>query len=656
MPARARDALLMLALDGTGDGRVLAAIRDGQRGLADLVPAERARLVDIKPGTHRVTFRHPLLRGAVVELSTGDERRRAHARLAELVSDQPDRRAWHLGEATIEPDEEVAALLERAARTIVQRGDGGGAMAALIRAADLSPAPSERARCLAGAAYLAASVAGDLRKAEALLAAARHADPDPTASVEAALAASFVLLNGDGEVATAHRLLLAATETTHRRDTSPMIAEEAFRTHLLVCHFGGRAELWESLRRHRADVGPGYPANRYLTAALVADPARSPRAALDRLGTEIESLPRIADPAAIVRIAGAATFVDRLPDCRQALRRVARDELDGGAVTSVIYASTLLAVEAYLTGQWDETQRLVAAAAELCDARGYRLLRRSADLVRAFLAAARGEVALAQALADEVIRWAAPRGVRHLQAGALYAGVLAALAQSDFETAYRHATKISPAGQLAPHEPHALWVMLDLVEVALRTDRAGEAAAHVRAMQEAGVGLVSSRLALLAGAAAAMIAPDETASEEFDRALAVRDAERWPFDLARVQLLYGERLRRARGMTQARMHLVAALEAFRRLGAATWAERAAMELRATGQTRPRIAQQAREALTPQELEIAMLAATGLSNKQIGHRLLLSHRTVGAHLYRVFPKLGINSRAALRDALPHQPAG
>jgi DNA-binding NarL/FixJ family response regulator len=107
-------------------------------------------------------------------------------------------------------------------------------------------------------------------------------------------------------------------------------------------------------------------------------------------------------------------------------------------------------------------------------------------------------------------------------------------------------------------------------------------------------------------------------------------------------------------MTEARVCLVAALEGFRRLGAKTWAERAAMELRATGQTRSQGRQPGREALTPQELEIAMLAATGMSNKQIGSRLFLSHRTVGAHLYRVFPKLGITSRAALRDALQHQP--
>ncbi len=655
IPPRSRDALLMMALDGAGDARVLEAIRDGQRGVVDLLPAEQARLVDIRPGTHRVTFRHPLIRAAVLDMSTGDERRRAHRRLADLMSDQPDRRAWHLGEATIEPDEEVAALLERAAHTKVQRGDGVAAVAALSRAAELSPAAGERARRLAGAAYLGASVTGDLRRAEALLADARHGDPDQAASVETAIAASSVLVHGDGEVATAHRLLREAIETAGGRDISPLTTEEAFRTFMLVCHFGGRAELWESLDRHVVDSGREFPVSLYLSATLVADPARSPRAALDRLDAEIESLTQLADPTEIVRIAGASAFVDRLPHCRQALRRVARDELDGGAVTSVIYANTLLALEAYLTGQWDEAQDLVQAATELCEARGYQLLRRNADAVRAFLAAGRGEATVAQALADEVIRWAAPRGVRHLHTSALYACVLAALAQSDFEAAYRHATKISPAGQLASHEPHALWVMTDLVEAALRTDRTREAFAHVQAMQQVGVARVSSRLALLSGAAAAMIAPEEEAMDLFDRSLAIREAERWPFDLARVHLLYGERLRRARGMTQSRVHLVAALETFRRLGATTWAERAAMELRATGQARPRTAQYDCEALTPQELEIAMLAATGLSNKQIGNRLFLSHRTVGAHLYRVFPKLGITSRAALRDALPHQPA-
>lgn len=375
IPPRSRDALLMMALDGTGDVRVLEVTGDRQHGLADLVPAERARLVDMNPDTHWLTFRHPLIRSAVVELSTADERRRAHGRLAELMSAQPDRRAWHLGEATIEPDEEVAALLEHAAHAILQRGGSDGAVAALIRASDLSPAARDRARRLADAAYISANVTGDLRHAEALLADARHADPARTSSAETAIATSFVLLNGDGDITTAHRLLLGAIETADGRDISPVTAEEALRTLVLVCHFGGRAELWESLDRHLINFGPELPASLYLSATLAADPARSPRSALDRLDAEVESLTPLADSTEIVRIAMASTFVDRLPSCRQALRRVARDELDGEAVTSAIYANTLLAFEAYLTGQWDEAQRFLEAATELSDARGYRLLR-----------------------------------------------------------------------------------------------------------------------------------------------------------------------------------------------------------------------------------------------------------------------------------------
>ena len=107
-------------------------------------------------------------------------------------------------------------------------------------------------------------------------------------------------------------------------------------------------------------------------------------------------------------------------------------------------------------------------------------------------------------------------------------------------------------------------------------------------------------------------------------------------------------------MKESRPHLAAALEIFERLGASPWASRAAGELRATGQTQPRADQPASDSLTPQERQIALLAAAGLTNKEIGQRLFLSHRTVGAHLYQIFPKLGITTRAALRDALASQP--
>jgi DNA-binding CsgD family transcriptional regulator len=651
IPDRSRYVLLLMALDSTSDARALKAIRASPHGPADLGPAERARLIESEPGTYRLAFRHPLIRAAVVELASAGERRRAHRHLAQLTRDQPDRRAWHLGQASTDPDEQVAALLDQAAHSVLGRGDGVAAIAALIRAADLSPRAQDRARRLADAAFLGANVTGELRNAEVLLADAQRANAGRAGSVEAATAAAMVLLNGDGDVTTAHRLLLGALQTADLRTASPLTAYRALRTLELVCNYGGRAELWELFNRQKASLNQ--PEVQRLNPGVVADPVRNHGQALDRLDAEIAALADQADSTEIIRVAGAATFVDRLPHCRSALHRVVRNEADTGAVTSTIYADTLLAFEAYLTGQWDEAQHLANVTASLCESRGYRLLGWNARAVSAFLAAGRGDAEGSQTAADEMIRWAVPRGVRHVQADAWYACVLVALARSDFEAAYQNAVKLSPAGEFAPYQPRAPWVMLDLVDAALRTGRAAEAAAHVQAIRQTQVAKVSSRLALLAGAAQALVAPDSQAPALFEAALAIDGAELWSFDLARVHLLGGERLRRLREASRSRFHLTTALDIFRRLGAAPWADRAAMELRATGQTRPRREQRyEHEALTSQELQIGQLAATGLSNKEIGARLYLSHRTVGAHLYRIFPKLGIASRAALRDALEH----
>jgi DNA-binding CsgD family transcriptional regulator len=146
------------------------------------------------------------------------------------------------------------------------------------------------------------------------------------------------------------------------------------------------------------------------------------------------------------------------------------------------------------------------------------------------------------------------------------------------------------------------------------------------------------------------VAPDAAFADLFQQALDIPEVERWPFDLARVQLLFGERLRRARSLTLAREQLAASREAFRRLGAVPWTRRAETELRAAGYAGTTPVHTRGIALTAQEREIAELAAAGRTNKEIAEQLFLSPRTVGAHLYKVFPKLGITSRAALRDAL------
>lgn len=196
---------------------------------------------------------------------------------------------------------------------------------------------------------------------------------------------------------------------------------------------------------------------------------------------------------------------------------------------------------------------------------------------------------------------------------------------------------------------------MDLVEAAVHTRRTAEAEAHVRAMRKAGVAALSPRLALLVAGSAALVAPDDGAVGCFEQALALPGAQDWPFDLARIRLAYGERLRRMRFVTEARAQLDAAAEVFEHLGARPWADRARGELRATRRSRTG-AKHGSVTLTAQEQEIAALAASGLTNKQIGERLHLSPRTVGSHLYQLFPKLGIASRAALRDALASLPGG
>ena len=535
---------------------------------------------------------------------------------------------------------------------------------------------ADRARRLARAAFTAASVTGDLRAAEDLLARAIRTDPEQTP--ENAIAASYLLISAAGDVATAHHLLTTADAVSGgNARTIPRDRDAALRALAHVCQAGGHAELWQAMRHQlgpQQDPGraTGYPSVAALTATL-ADPARVPPGVLARLDAEVAALAYGADPDRVTGVAAAGIYVDRLPACRHALSRVARDERAAGHAVPVIHASTLLALAAYQTGQWDEAQRLAEATVTECGAHGYRLQQEVSRLTTAFVAADRGDAGLARELADEVIRWAAPRGARRLHAAGRWAITRAALAESDFEAAYHYAVSISPPGELASHEPNALWGLLDLVEAAVRTGRRREAAAHVTAVRDAGAASLSPRLALLAATAEAMVAADDEAGAAFGRALAIRGVEQWPFDLARAQLLGGERLRRARGMQEdipvaapaaasvgrdagrviggARAHLMTARDTFQRLGARTWADRAAMELRATGQVRQRGLV---EALTPQELEIARLAATGLTNKQIGTRLYLSHRTVSAHLYRVFPKLGITSRAALRDALSRQP--
>jgi DNA-binding CsgD family transcriptional regulator len=161
---------------------------------------------------------------------------------------------------------------------------------------------------------------------------------------------------------------------------------------------------------------------------------------------------------------------------------------------------------------------------------------------------------------------------------------------------------------------------------------------------------VSTRFAMLTAASAALVAEPAVAAALFEEALATPDAERWPLDQARIQLMYGEHLRRQRRAGPSRVVLGAALDTFERLGARPWAAQARHGLRASGLTIGHPVAPGAATLTPDERAVATLAATGLTNKEIARQLMVSHHTVAARLYQAFPKLGVGSRAALRDAM------
>ncbi|WP_283136073.1 helix-turn-helix transcriptional regulator [Rhizohabitans arisaemae] len=646
LPAATYDLLLLAVLDGTG-------VLDVPDAGDVLAPAERARLVRFEQGG-RLLFRHPLIGSAVVESSTGEQRRRAHRLLAERLADQRERRAWHLAEAAVGPDEEVAALLQAVAYANLCRGDGVRAVTLLLRAAELSPAGPGRAGRLSEAAYIGAIANGDLRAAPRLLEQARRTDRRGE-SLLTAVADAYHLLNGDGDVDSAHRLLVGAMEMQADPGdvrSKPLI--QSLYTLLMVCFYGGRAELWEPFHAAMGRLRPAPPELLDILGKTFSDPARLAPPVLDRLDTVIADLNQELIPERISRVGVAASYVDRLGRCREGLWRVVGHGRDGGAVTSAIEALFLLGNDAFLAGQWEEMEQVVDEGLALCDTHGYRLTAWPGVYLKAMLAAARGQEDTATALADRITRWATPRRAHALLAYAWQITALVALGRGDFEDAYRRSAAISPPGVLASHLPHALWSITDLVEAAVRAGRHAEAAAHAAAVDRAGLAVISPRLAMVAGATAAMVAPDGRYSRLFQNALAIAGAERWPFERARLQLVYGERLRRDKATGQARTQLAAALDTFRSLDARPWTARASTELRATGLPVGPGGAAGMASLTPQQQEIAMLAAAGLTNKQIGERLFLSPRTVANHLYQLFPKLGVASRAALRDALTGSP--
>lgn len=658
LPDATRRLLLVAAFEGAGDMRVLREAAGHEPGLADLAPAERAQLVLVDDAAARITFRHPLIRSTIVAMSTHEERRHAHLLLADSQSGDQERKAWHLAAAAVGPDETAAELLDRVARRTILRGDAFGAVSALVRAAELSTTTNARARRLAEAAYIGAESGDPVGDPENLLAEARRVGPDSSGSLHAANAAAFLILNNDGDVSTAYRLMVGAIETAdhgYRADDAALI--ESMHTLLLLSWYAGSPAHWEPFFRAMQKLSPQPPEILALVSRTFADPLRWGAVAAPELERSLASLSREENPATIIRIGAASVFLDRMADTREAHWRLVQHGRGGGSPRRHIAALMHLCLDDFLTGRWDEAETLAREGSELCATAGLSFFTWYFLYNRAIVAAGRGRADEAYALADEMSHWAHPRGVTSVVLYAHHPRALAASAAGDFDAAFHHAAALSPPGVLTRHLPHCTWLMFDLVEAAVRTGRDAEARDHLEAMQQADVAALSPRMELLLRGVESLVLDDDDADGRLERLLDSPTCDRWLFETCRIRLAHAEKLRRRKNSERPRRHLLAAHAGFAAMGARPWLVRTQQEMRANGFPIARDTLSSPVPLTPQELEIAHLAASGMTNRQIAERLYLSHRTVGAHLYRIFPKLGVSSRAGLRDALSaHSDAG
>ncbi|MDP4501630.1 helix-turn-helix transcriptional regulator [Nonomuraea turcica] len=648
LAAPVREELLRGALDGVGagpGGRHADRAPGARYRMREADEAVAAGLLDSDPATGHLVFRHPLVRTAVVQLATPNQRRAAHAELARVHRDDVERRARHLAASIVDPDEEVAAELEAAAESATRRGGAVAAVAWLTRAAELSETAAERSRRVGDAAFIAGHAAL-LDQAQQLIRS--DLPPGAAESPAAVVTSAYVALYEDGDVRTAHRHVTAAIGTLPE-DGTPEPAERLVNLLLAISQYAGDPALWERTEQLMDSLGERVGTRSAIYRDAWSDVVRHGAGVHERVEAAFAGVAEL-EPWDLSRLGVAAYHVDTLRRYRPYLRRAVDHEVETGAVGTGMTMLHLIMLDQLAAGEWDDAERTGRRVLELTISHGYTLFTHHTHAYLGLLAAMRGEVERARELQAVLDAWARPRGVGFLSQIADAIGTTAALSEGDYEAAYLYAIGITPPGSFAPCAHQAPRTLLDLVEAAVHTGRLEEARRHARAASDAGLPAVSPRLALVTYGALAMTAADEKEAEDmYARAEAQPAAAGFPFELARIRLAHGVRLRHTQGPKAARPVLLRAAESFDRLGAAGWAERAQAELRASGAP-VRISLSYLSTLTWQERRIAELAASGLTNKEIGERMHLSPRTISSHLYRVFPKLGITSRAALRDAL------
>jgi DNA-binding CsgD family transcriptional regulator len=667
LPEPARAALLRAAVADGPDLRAAASRGSGPDARA-LVPAEQLGLVKVDRTGLR--FSHPLVRSAIYHSAPFAQRAAAHRELADALHDQPDRRAWHLAAAALDPDEHVASLLEATAAQAQRRGGAAAAALALERAAELSPDPGDQARRLAAAAS-AAVPTGQGDWVQDLATRALAVTVDPELRLAARHDAGWALAWSGRRTAALSALISVAEEAA--RD-QPALAWDALGSAATVAYQSGLPASRQAVSRALGLLERQGP----------PPPSRAPgidvnvlrlwiRASADPIGSRNQLLPHLhkiagspIEEPSLWRIGSVAWLLDEsdmaitlLQDAMQRLRAPGVRGTSGGSLTVLGWA--------YIdTGRWDEALDAAAEAAGMAEANQMELIAASADVITATVLALRGDSGGARRHAARALATVDPAECGLVAARAQRALGVSALADGSYLQAFAQLRGLFGEDGTPLHNYASYLGVADLAAAAVRADRRMEGRDVIEHALSRLDGRASARLEQLIARARGILAGPDSAEAHFGRALADPAGDQWPFERAQLRLDHGEWLRRRRRINDAKPFLTEALGTFQRLRARSWAQRAEAELRACGvavagtPAKP----DALGELTPQQRQIVRLASDGLTDREIGDRLFLSPRTVSSHLYRSYPKLGVASRHQLRDVIAlastptaaHQSAG
>jgi DNA-binding CsgD family transcriptional regulator len=651
----AQRALLVAAASDSDDlGLVIRAAAAMGLAADALEETDAAGLLSIRGWRFR--FRHPLVRSAVYQAAPLAERRAVHTALAGVLEEagDADRRAWQRAAAAFGPDEEVAAELERAAVSARRRGGVAAEARTLKLAARLAPVDDARAARLVKAGS-AAWQAGRSTEAEQLLDEALPFIRDALLRAEAQeLRASILKRHGDAEAAhellldeasriesidplRAARMLTQASHLFFRRDQAAPALQLAERAWQLVGDEVAATDLELSGTLAWARVHLGQTEEGRALALRCAE--------ISEQRGETANGPQIG---------WCLSWLEEYDTARALIERAARAHREAGAFGDLAYVLFHLADLEFRTGRLAAAYAAAQEATRLAGQTGRDQLLMADQTVLATVEAVIGRAEDARTHATQALALA---GATFNHTFVARANAALGLLELSLGRAHEAVAVLELVERTMARsdcvEPSIVEWLPDLIEAYIRAERTDEARPRLELWERRAA--KTQRLWALAAAARyrGLLAGEDEVDAHFEEALALHDRTPSPFERARTELCYGERVRRAGRRVDARRHLRAALEGFERLGAVPWAERTRAELRATGETARRRDPTAAERLTPQELQVALVVGEGRTNREVAAALFLSPKTIEYHLGNIYRKLDVRSRAQLAHLLARE---